>query len=290
MPRTKSYFKQVENLRKRYLSALPGKESLAQLLNEVEISEQVYNSNAIENSTLTLEETEKILLKIDLNRFITERELFEAKNLAHVVEYMEKRATEQPLTKDVMLLLHKVLLTNIRDDIAGRFRNAEEWVRVGNYVAANPKDIDALLTSMLTDYAKESSTHIVKRLAHFHLTFERIHPFIDGNGRMGRAMNNYVLLREGFVPIVILFAVRDVYYQAFKEFDATGATTIMENVIGLALRESYHKRLAYMEGKRIITLNEYGKINTIALATLLNKARRQTIEAFREKGKWKIGV
>ena len=64
----------------------------------------------------------------------------------------------------------------------------------------------------------------------------------------------------------------------------------MEDIIGLALRESYHKRLAYLEGKRIITLNEYGKTNTISLSALLNKATRQTIEAFREKGIWKIGV
>lgn len=260
------------------------------LVSEVEVAEQVYNSNAIENSTMTLEETEKILLQIDVDRFITERELFEAKNLARVVEYMEKRSYEQPLSKDVMLFLHKMLISNIRDDIAGRFRQADEWVRVGSYIAPDPAHIEELLSRMLGDYTKESSLHIVKRLAQFHLTFEHIHPFVDGNGRMGRVMNNYLLIREGFVPIVILFATREAYYDAFKAFDRDGSTSAMEDIVGLALRESYHKRLAYLEGKRITTLNEYGKTNAISLATLLNKARRQTIEAFREKGIWKIGV
>ncbi len=260
------------------------------LISEAEVSEQVYNSNAIENSTLTLEETEKILLKLDLDRYISERELFEAKNLAQVTSYMEVRAHEQPLNEDVVLLLHKMLLTNIRTDIAGRFRGPDEWVRVGSYIAANPANIYELLANMFTEYAANPQLHIVKRLAKFHLTFEHIHPFIDGNGRMGRTMNNYLLLRDGYVPLTILFATRELYYQAFKEFDATGSTSTMEDIIGLALRESYHKRLAYLEGKKIITLNEYGKINDITLSALLNKATRQTIEAFREKGTWKIGV
>ena len=65
------------------------------MIAEAEIPEQVYNSNAIENSTLSLEETEKILLQIDLDRFVSERELFEAKNLARVMGYIDKRSKEQ---------------------------------------------------------------------------------------------------------------------------------------------------------------------------------------------------
>jgi hypothetical protein len=67
-------FNKIHSLRKRYYKALSRKESLIKLISETEVAEQVYNSNAIENSTLTLEETEKILLQIDLDRFITERE------------------------------------------------------------------------------------------------------------------------------------------------------------------------------------------------------------------------
>ncbi len=290
MPRTKSYIGAIKELRKRYYAALSGKESLIKLISEVEISEQVYNSNAIENSRLTLEETEKILLQLDLDRYITERELFETKNLARVVAYMETRSHEQPLTMEVMLFLHKMLLTNIRDDIAGRIRMQNEWVRVGSHIAANPADIRELLDTMFGEYAANSSEHIVKRIARFHLMFEHIHPFVDGNGRMGRVMNNYLLLREGFVPMVILYATREKYYQAFAAFDANGSTAHMEDIVGLALQESYHKRLAYLEGKRIVALSAYGKMEKISLSDLLNKAQRQTIEAFREKGTWKIGV
>lgn len=73
---------QVAALRRRFFAAKPGKEQLLTILDQAEVSEHVYNSNATENSTLSLEETEKILRQIDLDRFITEREIFEAKNLA----------------------------------------------------------------------------------------------------------------------------------------------------------------------------------------------------------------
>ena len=95
MAKISAVLNKINSLRERYYKALMGKDALISLVSEAEIAEQVYNSNAIENSTLTLEETEKILLQIDLDRFITEREIFEAKNLARVVSYIDKKAKEQ---------------------------------------------------------------------------------------------------------------------------------------------------------------------------------------------------
>ena len=110
MAKTLAAIGKINNLRERYYKASPGKDALVKLVEEAEVAEQVYNSNAIENSTLTLEETEKILLQIDLDRYISEREIFEAKNLARVVSYIDKRAKEQELTLDVILSLHKMLI------------------------------------------------------------------------------------------------------------------------------------------------------------------------------------
>ena len=110
MAKTIAAFGNIHDLRERYYKALSGKEALVQLISEAEVAEQVYNSNAIENSTLSLEETEKILLQIDLDRYINEREIFEAKNLARVVSYIDKRAKEQELTLEVILSLHKMLI------------------------------------------------------------------------------------------------------------------------------------------------------------------------------------
>lgn len=290
MPKIQIMTRKIQSLRTRYYQAAIGKESLLNLIAEAEVAEQVYNSNAIENSTLSLEETEKILLQIDLDRYINERELFEAKNLARVVTYIDHKAKEFELTLPVILSLHKMLILNIRDDIAGRFRNANEYVRVGSHIAPAPQEITERLTKMLAEYNASAHENIIKRIAKLHLIFEHTHPFVDGNGRIGRVLNNFLLIREGFVPINIKFIDRKKYYEAFNEFDAKGATAIMEEIVGKALTNSYHKRLAYLENKKIITLAEHAKTKKLSHSNLINKAGRQTIESFLEKGIWKIGV
>lgn len=290
MPKNFAYYKRIQELRERYYESLAGKEPLIKIISEAEVAEQVYNSNAIENSTLTLEETEKILLQIDLERFISERELFEAKNLARVVEYTDNTAKNRELNEETILLLHKMLIGNIRDDIAGRFRQIGEFVRVANHIAPSPDRIHELLTKAMAEYNADVEAHIVKRIARLHLEFESIHPFVDGNGRIGRVINNYSLIREGYVPINIKFIDRSAYYDAFKEYDLTRNTAIMEDIVAKALTNSYHKRLAYLESKTIISLSDYAKQEGQSHSGLLNKAKRQTIEAFSEKGIWKIGT
>lgn len=290
MAKILNVFSKVSSLRERFYKSAIDKEALLKLISEAEVAEQVYNSNAIENSTLTLEETEKILLQIDLDRYISEREVFEAKNLARVVSYIDTKAKERELNLEGILSLHKMLIANIRDDVAGRFRQDNEFVRVGSHIAPDPKEVVGRLEKMLAEYNAASHENIIKRIARLHLTFEHTHPFVDGNGRIGRVINNYLLIREGFVPINIKFIDRQKYYDAFREFDSNGATAIMEEIVGKALTNSYHKRLAYLEGKKIVTLVEYARENKLSHSNLINKATRQTIEAFLEKNVWKIGV
>ena len=288
MARTPTTLKKISLLRERYYQALPGKESLIRTISEAEIPEHVYNSNAIENSTLSLEETEKILLEIDLERFVSVREIHEAKNLARVTAYMEEVAPKEKLSIELILRLHQMLIGNIDAEIAGRFRTGDEWVRVGIHIGTDPKEVEAAIEQVITEHISDTETHIIERIARFHLAFEHIHPFCDGNGRIGRVLNNFILLREGYVPINIAFADRAQYYKAFKEFDAFEQTKTMREIVGRALTESYHKRLAYMEGGKITTLKEYAKGSKDSYSNLLNKAERQTIEAFQEKGVWKI--
>jgi len=159
-----SAYNKIENLHERYIQASKNKEALLKIISETEIPEQVYNSNAIENSTLTLEETEKILLQMDLERFISERELFEAKNLARIMEYIEKKPCKKDLSLEFILLLHKMLLCNIREDIAGRIRCLNEYVRVGNYIAPPPSQVEELLENLLLNYKRRNNNNINKQL------------------------------------------------------------------------------------------------------------------------------
>ena len=100
----------LQELKAQFDQLSVGKSSLLEMIDETEIAESVYNSNAIENSTLTLKETEKILLDMELSRNVSLREIFEAKNLARVMKYMSSKSKVELLSKELILLLHKMLI------------------------------------------------------------------------------------------------------------------------------------------------------------------------------------
>ena len=124
MATTQPIRNRIQDLKRAYDTLRQGKESLLSMIDEVEIPESVYNSNAIENSTLTLEETERILLDQILSRNVSVREVFEAKNLARVTEYKRAKAKDSELSKDLILLLHQMLIGGINDAIAGTLSRA----------------------------------------------------------------------------------------------------------------------------------------------------------------------
>ena len=279
----------IQSLREEYASLKTGKEALLTLIDEAETPENVYNSNAIENSTLTLEETEKILLEMELSRNVSIREVFEAKNLARVIACKRGKAAKEPLTKDLMLLLHNMLMGGIDDSIAGRFRQKGEFVRVGYHVAPQPEHVEDMMSEIVLSYANDMSGYFLDKIAKFHLDFETIHPFCDGNGRIGRVIVNFQLLELGFPRVIIRNKEKQAYYQAFRDYNDDQQTRAMERILSLALLESLHKRITYLKGEEIIRLADYIKQQKLSPPAITNAARRQAIPAFREKGTWKIG-
>ena len=201
----------IGSLRRDYEALRSGKESLLAMIDDAEIPESVYNSNAIENSTLTLDETERILLQQTLSRNVTVREVFEAMNLARVVEYTRNKAVAGELTRDLIVLLHQMLMGGLDDAIAGRFRRTGEYVRVGTHIAQAPERVEPMMASALLDYASDLDSYFVDKIALFHLQFETIHPFCDGNGRMGRVIINFQLCQLGLPSIIIRDKEKDIY-------------------------------------------------------------------------------
>ena len=290
MPTNKQLRERIEKQKKEFDVLRPGKGSLLAMIDDAEVSEAVYNSNAIENSTLTLKETEKILLEMELSRDVDLREVFEAKNLARVVTHVRGKAAEMEFSLEMILLLHKMLLDNINEHIAGRFRGKGEYVRVGTHVAPAPEHVEGLLQDALVHYTSDLQSFVSDKIARFHLEFERIHPFNDGNGRIGRVLMNYQLARLGFPPVIIRNKDKQAYYETFRGYEDKKNTIGMEKIVGLAMAESLHKRLAYLRGDEIISLADDAKRRKQSVSAALNAARRQTIGAFREKGVWKIGA
>ena len=280
----------IKNLKNEFEKLKKGKESLLKLLRESELPELVYNSNAIENSTLTLKETEQILLEMETARKVSVRELFEAKNLARVAEYIDSK-TSLELNDETILMLHRMLIGVIDDSIAGRFRKKGEYVRVGTHIAPAPEQIRELLENLYSEYASSHDVYFLDNIAKTHLEFERIHPFNDGNGRIGRVLINFQLAKLGYPPVIIRSKSKHMdYYPLFQKYVDDGTYDGMSDSISLALQESLHKRIAYLKGLRIVKVADYAKEKGIAINSQLNAAKRQTIPAFREKNVWKIGI
>ncbi|RAP36104.1 cell filamentation protein Fic [Candidatus Marinamargulisbacteria bacterium SCGC AAA071-K20] len=280
--------KKLANLKSLFSKLKKGKESLLTMIGEIEVCENVYNSNAIENSTLTLKDTEKILLDMEISGNSSLREVYEAKNLGRIIEYVRKKEEGIFLNKEIIIFLHKMLLDNISNSIAGRFRTEGEFVRVGTHIAPPPEEINKLILDALFDYDSNSSKHIVEKVSQFHLAFENIHPFIDGNGRIGRVLINLQLQQKGYPPIIIRDKEKKAYYNTFSEYQNLNKVKPLTTIIVGAIFESFHKRLTYLQGHKIIKLSEYSKLHGIKLNNLLNIAKRQKIPAFRERGVWKI--
>jgi Fic family protein len=278
----------LKELKMEYDTLRQGKDSLLVLVDEAEVAEAVYNSNAIENSTLTLKETEKILLEMEVARDVSVREVFEAKNLARVVEYIRTKSKEAEINKEIILFLHQMLIGGIDDSIAGRFRKGGEYVRVGTHIAPAPEQAERMIETILLEYTAHLDQYFIDKVAKFHLDFETVHPFNDGNGRIGRVIINYQLQRLGFPGIIIRNKEKKDYYETFTEYRDKKSAKKMEKILAVSLMESLHKRITYLKGEKIITLSEYVKTSSKSGPALANAARRQKIPAFREKGVWKI--
>ena len=280
--------KRIEILKKEYDRLKIGKGSLLKIIDEAELPESVYNSNAIENSTLTLKETEKILLEMEVSKNVSLREVFEAKNLARVMEYIRTKSSQE-LTVEIILLLHEMLMGNIDESIAGQFRKKGEYVRIGTFIATAPERIERMIEEILLEYSSDHMSYFIGKISKFHLQFETIHPFNDGNGRIGRVLINYQLYQLGFPGIIIRDKEKQTYYNSFREYHDDKVTKNMDRIISLALLEALHKRITYLKGNRIIEATEFAAKQNKPAPVILNAAKRQTIPAFREKGIWKIG-
>ncbi len=278
----------LEGLQKQYTSLAKGNETLLKEIALAEIPEMVYNSNAIENSTLTLEDTEKILAGGHLERKVSVREIYEAKNLAKLTETLLEKYTHK-LTIKLILGLHKTLLTHIDEPIAGRFRSGKEWVRVGNHLGANPQFVPTLMQELVDGYNQNKTAYFLDAIAHFHAEVETIHPFVDGNGRMGRVLINLQLMNAGLPPIIIQNKSKNTaYYPLFTKYQSTLKFGGFTELFALLLQETLHKRITLLTAKKIIPLSVWASQNNVKANVAANKAKRQTIPAFRSREKWMI--
>jgi Fic family protein len=176
-----------------------------------------YNTNAIEGSTITLEEAREILEdKIAPNKPL--KDIRETESHAKV--FLEMLKSKEKVSNNLLLEWHKQIFVETKPDIAGRFRNY--LVRVGSYIAPDWQEVEKLIDRLI-DFINESGLNPAELAGRVHYIFEKIHPFGDGNGRIGRLIMNYILWHNDYPMIIIQYKDRKSYYKALQK-DEDGFT------------------------------------------------------------------
>ena len=198
-------------------------------LNEEFIVEFTYNSNAIEGNTLTLRETDLVLrgLTIDKKPLKDHMEAVGHKEAFEFVSELVKNNV--PISESVIKQIHYLVLADKKED-RGVYRRVPVRIMGAQHTPVQPYLIAPKMEELLRNFV-ESTEHIVTKLARFHIEFEGIHPFIDGNGRTGRLLVNLELMKAGYPPIDIKFTDRIAYYNAFDEYHVKHNLSAMENLL-----------------------------------------------------------
>ena len=228
---------EVDALQKKLADMRPLSPAEVEALKEVFVVEHTYNSNAIEGNTLTLQETAMVLQGMTIDRKPLKDHL-EAVGYKEAFEAMEELAKQKhPLSEYDIQCIHSLVLAHRHED-AGRYRRVPVRIAGALTEPVQPYLIQPKMEELITDMEeKYGKLHIAEQVSIFHLRFESIHPFIDGNGRTGRLLMNLQLIRAGYPPVNIKFADRRRYYEAFDSFARSGSPDDMITLVAEYLRE-----------------------------------------------------
>lgn len=187
-------------------------ESIKEKLKEQLAIAFTYNTNAIEGSTITLEETREIIEdKMAPNKPL--RDIKETEKHAEVFLNILKK--KEPFSKGLLLKWHLEIFGETKKDIAGKFR--DYLVRVGNYRSPDWQDVENLIRNFIKFTNDNQKMNAVELAARSHYEFEKIHPFGDGNGRIGRLIINYILWHSRYPMLIIEYKKRGSYYKALQK-------------------------------------------------------------------------
>lgn len=219
---------QIDRKKQELDGRRPLTEGELERLNEEFTVEYTYNSNAIEGNTLTLRETDLVLRGLTIDQKPL-KDHMEAVGHKEAFDYVRELVKENVhITESVIKQIHCLVLADKKND-RGVYRRVPVRIMGAHHEPVQPYLIEPRMEQLLIDYTA-SEEHIVTKLARFHIEFESIHPFIDGNGRTGRLLVNLELMKAGYPPIDIKFTDRAAYYNAFEEYHIKHDISSMESL------------------------------------------------------------
>lgn len=233
-------FETIDSLKNKLDAQHPLSPSVVKNLQEDLILRWTYHSNAIEGNTLTLLETKVVLEGITVGGKAL-REHFEAINHRNAIYYVEDIIKkEEPFSEWQIRNIHQLILKNIDDDNAGRYRQQNVLISGATNIPPDYTLLNDKMAHFVDWYNSESSQlHPIERAAKVHADFVGIHPFIDGNGRTSRLLMNLELMKAGYPPCVITVENRLTYYEALDQWMAFGKTEVFNQFVANAVLEGF---------------------------------------------------
>lgn len=209
------------------------------------IAEFTYNSNAIEGNTLTLQETALVMkgLTVDGKPL---RDHLEAVGHRDAYLYVQQLvSTKTLITEKVIREIHSLVLVDKPED-RGVYRSIPVRITGSRHESPQPFLVPVQMEKIIRTLYK-GRRHPIEKAASFHLDFEGVHPFVDGNGRTGRLILNLMLMQCGYPPINVKFSDRKRYYDCFDAYYENNTASPMVKLVAGNLEERLRQYLSLLE-------------------------------------------
>lgn len=183
-----------------------------------------FDSTTIEGNTLTLQETTRLLFEgVTPNKPL--REIYEVLNHKRAFDYI--LSYKGDIAKEFICELHQIVVANtLSPELVkqmGIYRNVQVYIRGVQWFPSKPLEVHQRMDSLVKWYSKnKGKLHPIILASYFHTEFEKIHPFVDGNGRVGRLLMNFILHREGYPMINISSKTKHKYYSSLESAQVRG--------------------------------------------------------------------
>lgn len=242
-------FNEIDTLKAKLDNYRPLTSGEVKRLREEFLIDFTYNSNAIEGNSLTLQETALILREgITIGKKPLKEHL-EAVGHRDAFYYVEDLVKNKAvLSESIIKDIHSLVLMDRQQD-KGRYRRIPITITGAIHEPPQPYIIQKLMEDIILKYNEEiRDLHIIEKASIFHLEFESIHPFIDGNGRTGRLILNLELMKEGYPPINIKFKDRKKYYDCFTDYHLNNKNPFMLiEIVKRYVKEELEKYTSILE-------------------------------------------
>ena len=239
-------FTEVDALKAELDKRRPLTQGELQRLRDEFLIEYTYNSNAIEGNTLTLQETALVLEGITVDKKPLKDHL-EAVGHRDAFLYVQDLVKNNvPFSESIIKQIHTLVLMDRPDD-RGVYRRIPVRIMGAFHVPPDPILVLEEMENLVAEFVGNKKLHPIERAALFHLRFEGIHPFVDGNGRTGRLILNLMLMQAGYPPINVKYSDRKRYYEAFDAYYRYAMPKTMTEIIVTCIQTELKRFLSFTD-------------------------------------------